>query len=248
MIIERADADDLGVILTLRTEASEWLAQRGIDQWAVAWPNPEQQNRRILTSIEAGETWMIRDENEATMATVALDTFSDPRLWTPDEQADPAMYMHRLIVRRKHAGLGSEIMDWACHRAHRSASTGSASTSGPTTPASTTTTSTTASNTSAHLSWPTIPQAHYSSGPRLGDAEVCEQRGVVDMLVWVEGHKGTTPRRHATHSTSVSRFSGTPSSGRPRKMDASGAFCLYQFVINRSSPSVHHASIQAPSS
>jgi RimJ/RimL family protein N-acetyltransferase len=29
------------------------------------------------------------------------------------------MYLHRLIVRRKHAGLGTEIMDWACHRAHR---------------------------------------------------------------------------------------------------------------------------------
>jgi hypothetical protein len=119
MIIERADADDLGVILTLRTEASEWLARRGIDQWAVAWPNPEEQNCRILASIEAGETWMVRDENEATMATLALDTFSDPRLWTPEEQADPAMYMHRLIIRRKHAVLGTEIMDWACRGAHR---------------------------------------------------------------------------------------------------------------------------------
>lgn len=64
MVIERADADDLGVILALRTEASEWHAQRGIDQWVVAWPNPEEQNRRILTSIEAGETWTIRDETK----------------------------------------------------------------------------------------------------------------------------------------------------------------------------------------
>jgi GNAT superfamily N-acetyltransferase len=119
VIIERATVEDLGVILTLRTEASEWLAKRGINQWAVAWPNPEEQNQRILASIERGETWMIRNEDEATMATVALDTWSDPRLWTPEEQADPAMYMHRLIVRRKHAGLGAEIMDWACHRAHR---------------------------------------------------------------------------------------------------------------------------------
>ncbi|MFC9687266.1 hypothetical protein ACFTSF_01900 [Kribbella sp. NPDC056951] len=119
MIIERADADDLGVILALRTEASDWLAQRGINQWAVAWPNPEEQNHRILTSIAAGETWMIRDQNEATMGTVALDTSSDPQLWTPEEQAAPAMYMHRLIIRRKHAGLGAAVMDWACHRAQR---------------------------------------------------------------------------------------------------------------------------------
>lgn len=57
MIIEHATVEDLGVILTLRTEASDWLAKRGNDQWAVAWPNPEEQNQRILASIERGETW-----------------------------------------------------------------------------------------------------------------------------------------------------------------------------------------------
>lgn len=99
------------------------------------------------------------------MATVALDTWSDPRLWTPDEQADPAMYMHRLIVRRKHAGLGTEIMDWASHRAPTaSASTGSASTYGPTTPAYTATTRTTASNTSERLTCLTTLLGHCSSG------------------------------------------------------------------------------------
>jgi predicted N-acetyltransferase YhbS len=50
-------------------------------------------------------------------ATVALDTFSDPKLWTPEEQQQPAMYLHRLIVRRKYSGLGTDVIEWACKRA-----------------------------------------------------------------------------------------------------------------------------------
>ncbi|GAB2664444.1 GNAT family N-acetyltransferase [Kribbella swartbergensis] len=117
MIVEQATIEDLPVILAMRTEASQWLAKRGIDQWAVAWPNPEAQSERILSSIRAGETWMIRTNNGDTAATVALDSFSDPQLWTPEEQAEPAMYLHRLIVRRKYAGLGDDVIDWACDRA-----------------------------------------------------------------------------------------------------------------------------------
>jgi RimJ/RimL family protein N-acetyltransferase len=117
VIIEQATLADLPVILAMRTEASAWLAERGIDQWTGAWPTPEAQTDRILSSIRAGETWMVRDDNEATAATVALDTYSDPQLWAPDEQTDPSMYLHRLIVRRKYAGLGDNIIDWACRRA-----------------------------------------------------------------------------------------------------------------------------------
>jgi predicted N-acetyltransferase YhbS len=117
VIVEQATIEDLPVILAMRTEASEWLAKRGINQWAVAWPNPEAQSDRILSSIRAGETWMIRTDDGETAATVALDSFSDPQLWTPEEQAEPAMYLHRLIVRRKFAGLGDDVIDWACDRA-----------------------------------------------------------------------------------------------------------------------------------
>jgi predicted N-acetyltransferase YhbS len=117
VIIEQATIEDLPVILAMRQEASDWLAQQGIDQWATAWPTPQAQSERILSSIRAGETWMVRDGNEATAATVALDTFSDPRLWTPEEQRQPSMYLHRLIVRRKYSGLGADVIEWACRRA-----------------------------------------------------------------------------------------------------------------------------------
>ncbi|WP_405070391.1 GNAT family N-acetyltransferase [Kribbella sp. NBC_01510] len=117
MIIEQATIDDLPAILAMRQEASDWLAKQGINQWAAAWPTPEAQSERILSSIRAGETWMVRDNDGATAATVALDSFSDPKLWTPEEQQQPSMYLHRLIVRRKYSGLGTDVIEWACKRA-----------------------------------------------------------------------------------------------------------------------------------
>jgi hypothetical protein len=66
------------VILAMRQEASDWLAKKGIRQWAVAWPNPEAQSDRILSSIRAGGTWMVRTEDDQTAATVALDSFPTP--------------------------------------------------------------------------------------------------------------------------------------------------------------------------
>jgi predicted N-acetyltransferase YhbS len=117
VIIEQATIDDLPAILAMRQEASDWLAKQGINQWAAAWPTPEAQSERILSSIRAGETWMVRDNDGSTAATVALDSFSDPKLWTPAEQQQPSMYLHRLIVRRKYSGLGTDVIEWACKRA-----------------------------------------------------------------------------------------------------------------------------------
>lgn len=116
MNIEPATLDDLPVIIAMREEASRWLAERGIDQWREPWPNAEAQAERIAASIKAGETWMVRDQG-ATAATVALDEYADPRLWTPVERREPALYLHRLIVRRTWSGLGREILDWVCYRA-----------------------------------------------------------------------------------------------------------------------------------
>ncbi|WP_020579870.1 GNAT family N-acetyltransferase [Actinopolymorpha alba] len=103
----------------MRTEASEWLAEIGIDQWRQPWPTHEAMAERCAASIRAGETWMVRDDEGATAATVTLDTYADPQLWTTRERAEPAMYVHRLIVRRGWAGLGTRILNWASAKAAR---------------------------------------------------------------------------------------------------------------------------------
>jgi len=114
--IRRATTNDVDTIVAMREEASAWLESRGINQWQNAWPTQDAQEQRISASIAAGETWMLTD-NGTEVATVALDNFADPQLWTPLERAQPALYMHRLIVRRTHAGLGVHVLDWASAKA-----------------------------------------------------------------------------------------------------------------------------------
>lgn len=108
-----ASEDDLEEIVDLRRESVHWLRTQGTDQWAALWPTAEAQRARLLTSIKSDETWIVRDGLEL-VATFAVDRYSDPRLWTSQEQAEPALYVHRLIVRRGYAGigLGREIYQW----------------------------------------------------------------------------------------------------------------------------------------
>jgi GNAT superfamily N-acetyltransferase len=118
MIIGPASSRHLPTIIALRDEASAWLATRGIDQWRQPWPSHDAMADRIAASIDAGETWMVHDGGRV-VATVAVDRYADPGLWTPSQRDEPAHYIHRLIVRRSNArtGIGAAILDWTDHRA-----------------------------------------------------------------------------------------------------------------------------------
>lgn len=118
--ITPACKDDLQVIEAMRDEAAQWLHTKGSDQWQQPWPTADQQAARIVASIAAGETWMVRHGN-TTAATIALDRNAHPELWTPEERREPATYVHRMIVRRAYAGqgLGAELLDWAADKAAR---------------------------------------------------------------------------------------------------------------------------------
>ncbi|MEV6147102.1 GNAT family N-acetyltransferase [Streptomyces sp. NPDC051992] len=115
MIIVPAEEADLPRLVKFRTDASAWLRTRGTDQWAKPFPADH-----ILGSIRRGEVFMIRQEPHAdAVATITLDRDADARLWTPEEIAEPALYVHKLAVDRACAGtgLGSALLDWAGERA-----------------------------------------------------------------------------------------------------------------------------------
>lgn len=118
MRIERAVPSDLTHILEMRAEAAEWLGRLGTDQWSRPFPDEATQTQRLLDGITSGETWMVRDGG-ATVATITVNAFANPLLWTPDECAEPARYVHKMSVRRSHAGsgLGGLLLDWAGDRA-----------------------------------------------------------------------------------------------------------------------------------
>lgn len=118
MIIEPARPDDLRHILAMRAEAAAWLEALGTDQWSKPFPDEETQTGRLLAGIEAGETWMVRDGAE-TVATITVNDFANPLLWSEDECSEAARYVHKMTVRRSHAGhgFGAILLDWAGDRA-----------------------------------------------------------------------------------------------------------------------------------
>jgi ribosomal protein S18 acetylase RimI-like enzyme len=67
----------------------------------------------IAAAARKGETWLLELDGSPS-ATVSLNRNIWPGLWSPDELAEPAFYIHRLIVDRDHAGLGlgAWLTDW----------------------------------------------------------------------------------------------------------------------------------------
>jgi GNAT superfamily N-acetyltransferase len=114
VIIARAKLADLPRLLRFRTDAAAWLAGLGSDQWSTPFPA-----EHIANSIKADTVFLIKESKDhEAAATVTLDNQIDPELWdlwTPEEKAESALYVHKLTVDRQYAGqdLGGRILDWA---------------------------------------------------------------------------------------------------------------------------------------
>jgi hypothetical protein len=63
MRITRATPDDLGALVAFRDEAAAWLAADGIDQWQEPWPTEDLMVEGMLRNIEAGETFIVWDDD-----------------------------------------------------------------------------------------------------------------------------------------------------------------------------------------
>ncbi|MEJ3747373.1 GNAT family N-acetyltransferase [Actinomycetes bacterium KLBMP 9797] len=103
MRFRQAGVDQAAEVLGVLDEAADWLARRGISQWPARFELPW-----IEQAITRGETWLV-EVDDRIAGTVTLD-WSDP-LWDGVDGA--AGYAHRIAVRRRAAGLGAVILDWA---------------------------------------------------------------------------------------------------------------------------------------
>jgi len=115
VIIAPAAPEDLSLLIAFRDEAARWLAARGIDQWQEPYPTEDLMEAGMLRNIRAGETFIVWDDDATPAATITIDRWANPDLWTPEEAAEPALYAHKLTVARAYAGqgLGAELLDWA---------------------------------------------------------------------------------------------------------------------------------------
>jgi GNAT superfamily N-acetyltransferase len=121
----RASSPDLAVVRQLLDETVEWLRGKNTDQWATPWPDAGKRDERILQALNAGKTWIVWD-GTIPVGTITVDT-DDPLdlagnpVWPARKRVEQALYVHRVIVRRSHAGqgLGAELFNWASDFAQR---------------------------------------------------------------------------------------------------------------------------------
>jgi GNAT superfamily N-acetyltransferase len=107
MHVERARTDDAAAVRALVEEAAEFLSARGIRQWAPgALPALV-----IPRGIARGEVWVVRAGAQLA-GSLALED-EDLETWGPSDGS--ALYLHRLVVARAHAGtgLGRRLLAWA---------------------------------------------------------------------------------------------------------------------------------------
>lgn len=111
-----ARPDELDVVEGLLVEVSQWLASRGIDQWQYP-PHRD----RIVRALARGEVFLAIVDGKA-VGTLQLDDYADPEFWTPDDQPEKALYIHRMAVSRSAAGqdIGTRMLHWAARHAAQS--------------------------------------------------------------------------------------------------------------------------------
>jgi hypothetical protein len=105
---------DMKTIIDLIDRTAKWLGTKDTNQWAKPWPSEPARDARVSRGIRTGRTWVVEDGGELA-ATVTYRQNGNQKLWTAEEQRDPAVYVSRLIVSREWAGdrIGAALIDWA---------------------------------------------------------------------------------------------------------------------------------------
>lgn len=107
MHVERARSDDAAALRALVEEAAEFLSARGIRQWT-----PGALPAFVIPGdVERGDVWVVRAGAGLAAAVTLHD--EDLETWGPSDGS--ALYLHRLVVARAHAGagLGRRLLAWA---------------------------------------------------------------------------------------------------------------------------------------
>jgi len=126
LVLRRARPGDLDKVRELVQEAAQWLREtKDTDQWAKPWPDQAGHIERILNDLLKGKTWLVWDGAVAA-ATITVDTaepldLNEQPVWPAHKRAEPALYLRRVVVRRRYAGLGlgTALLDWAADVARR---------------------------------------------------------------------------------------------------------------------------------
>jgi GNAT superfamily N-acetyltransferase len=108
--VRLARREEAEIVAELLDEATRWVGARGFEQWTLPFPREQ-----LLAAIDRSEVYLV-DVDGRPAATVTL-LWDDPMYW--GEHPADAVYVHKLAVRRDHAGrgIGAGVVAWADQRA-----------------------------------------------------------------------------------------------------------------------------------
>ncbi|MEU4807390.1 GNAT family N-acetyltransferase [Actinosynnema sp. NPDC023587] len=103
----------MDTIVAMRQERITWLADRGSDQWQVGL-TVDGFADRVHASIAADQTYVAVDEQGELAGTIAVDTWTNPGLWSEQELAE-SVIVHRMITwpRATGTGVGALLLEHA---------------------------------------------------------------------------------------------------------------------------------------
>jgi GNAT superfamily N-acetyltransferase len=120
--LARAKSKHQKDVIGLIDDAAAWLRNKDTTQWEKPWPDREQRDARVRRGLDGGKTWIVWDDSaHIAVATVTVALQPNAKVWPPPAclPSQRAVYIHRLVTRRSHAGLGigAELIDWVGLRA-----------------------------------------------------------------------------------------------------------------------------------
>jgi GNAT superfamily N-acetyltransferase len=108
--VRPAGAGDVETVGGLMDEASGWVNELGHEQWTRPFPRDA-----LAAAVSRQEVYVAEVEGRAVATVTVLE--DDPVYW--GERPPDALYVHKLVVRREHAGrgLGAALVEWVDERA-----------------------------------------------------------------------------------------------------------------------------------
>ena len=113
IVIRQASGDDTPALVETLTEAATWVEQM---DGTVMWVEGELEEHRVRAEAEAG-MFIAADENGTIVGAIRFQL--EDQLFWPDLDGSDSAFVHRLAVRRSHAGQGisTALLQWTVDRA-----------------------------------------------------------------------------------------------------------------------------------
>src|SRR5437762_5954653 len=113
VVIRHATTDDTPALVDTLIEAANWVKQL---DGTTMWVEGELEEHRVRSEVEAG-LFVVAEVDSHLVGAMRFQL--EDRLFWPDLDADDSAFVHRLAVRRAHAGQGVStlLLQWAVDRA-----------------------------------------------------------------------------------------------------------------------------------